>query len=289
MRGGFKMEKVGLVLEGGGLRGAYTAGVLAWFIDHDIHFDYVVGISSGALYGSMFAMGKKEAMKTAAIEIATHWRNKGIGPLLFERTFIGYDYLFDTLQNGLDYPIKKMNEIDTEVEIGVYDIEAEKTIWVNQDQIAAEPDFVQAACTLPIVGRAVNINGKKYMDGGVTTMIPIHKSIEKGCTKHVIVTTKSADYVREEQGFVQKNALRFLYRNSPKLVEDFEARKEVYYQERAQIDNLVAKREAVYLYPSKELGVSRFGGDKDKYESLFNLAYSDCEQRKETLLRFSEK
>lgn len=283
------MEKIGLVLEGGGLRGAYTAGVLAWFIDNDVHFDYVVGISSGALYGSMYAMGKKESMKKTALEVSTHWRNIGLGPLFFERTFIGYNYLFDTLQNGLDYPIKQMNEVETEVEIGVYDIEAEKTIWVNQDGIAKNPDFVKAACTLPIVGRSVLINGKKYMDGGVTTMIPLHKSIEKGCTKHVVVTTKSADFVREDQGFLQKHALRFLYRKSPRLIEDFEARKEVYYQERAKIDELVDKRQAVYLYPSKELGVSRFGGDKEKFVNLYNLAYADCEQRKESLLRFAKK
>lgn len=280
------MEKIGLVLEGGGLRGAYTAGVLAWFLDQDIHFDYVVGISSGALYGTMYSMEKKETMKMAALDIVAHWRNKGMGPLFYERTFVGYDFLFDTLRNKLDYPLEAMNKIETEVEIGVYDIEAEETIWVNQDGIAEEPDFVQAACTLPIVGRAVKINGKKYMDGGVTTMIPIHKSIEKGCTKHVVVTTKSADFVREDQSFLQRNALRFLYRKSPRLVEDFEARRVVYYQERAKIDELVEKDEAVYLYPSKEIGVSRFGGTREQFEELYNLALEDCEARKESLLQF---
>lgn len=282
------MEKIGLVLEGGGLRGAYTAGVLAWFLEQEIQFDYVVGISSGALYGSMYAMGKEETMKTAAIDVATHWRNKGIGPLFYERTFVGYNYLFDTLRNDLDYPIEQMNKIKTEIEIGVYDIEAEKTIWIDQNGIAENPDFVQAACTLPIVGRAVVIDGKKYMDGGVTTMIPIHKSIEMGCTKHVVVTTKSADYVRGDQSFLQKNALRALYRNSPQLIKDFESRRVVYYQERAKIDELVEKKQAVYLYPSKELGVSRFGGEKEQFEELYNLAFKDCEFRKDVLMKFKK-
>ena len=280
------MEKVGLLLEGGGLRGAYTAGVLAWFLEQDIHFDYVVGISSGALYGSMYAMDKEETLRTTALEISTHWRNKGFGALFYERTFIGYNYLFDRIRNTTDYPIEKMNEIKTEVEIGVYDIEAEETIWIDNEGISKHPEFVKAACTLPIVGRSVLIEGKKYMDGGVTTMIPIHKSIERGCTKHVVVTTKSADFVREDQGFIQKNALRLMYRKSPQLITDFEARREVYYQERAKIDELVEKHEAVYLYPSKELGVSRFGGDKEQFEELYDLAFADCEFRKEALLQF---
>ena len=280
------MEKTGLVLEGGGLRGAYTAGVLSWFLDHDIHFDYIVGISSGALYGSMYAMDKKETMKTAALDISTHWRNKGLGPLLYERTIIGYNYLFNSLKLNTDYPLEKINEIKSEIDIGVYDIEQEETIWINKDGIAKHPEWVKAACTLPLVGRAVKIDGKKYMDGGVTTMIPIHKSIEKGCTKHVVVTTKSADFVREDQPFAQKHALRMVYRNSPQLIHDFEARREVYYQERAKIDELVEKDEAVYLYPSKEVGVSRFGGSKEQFEELYNLAYRDCEARKESLLEF---
>lgn len=280
------MEKVSLVLEGGGMRGAYTAGVLSWFIDQDLHFDYIVGISSGALYGSMFALGKKDTLKLSSIDVATHWRNVGLGPILFERTLVGYDYMFDTVTKEMDYPLESINKISGDIDIGVYDIAEEKTIWVNQDDVAKHPDYVKAACTLPIVGKAVKIEGKKYMDGGITTMIPLDKSIEKQCTKHIVVTTKSADYVRKDQGFLEKHLLRFVYRKSPKLIEGFESRKDVYYHERAKIDELVDRGEAVYLYPSREVGVSRFGGDRDKFEDLFNLAYEDCERRKDEILSF---
>lgn len=282
------MEKKGLVLEGGGMRGAYTAGVLAWFLDHDIEFDYIVGISSGALYGTMYAMNKKEAMRETSTDIATRPKNTGLGALLNEGTLVGYDYMFATAKEELDYPLDQMDTVKSKVEIGVYDMENEETIWVDQHEIADNPDFVKAACTLPIVGRSVKINGKKYMDGGVTTMIPLEKSIEENCTKHVVVTTKSQDFVRKEQNFFQKWLLRFVYRKSPQLVKDFESRRDVYYEERAHIDRLVDEGKAMYMYPSQELGVSRFGGDREKFLNLYNLAYEDCERRKEELLAFTK-
>lgn len=280
------MKKIGLVLEGGGMRGAYTAGVLNWFLAHDVEFDYVVGISSGALYGSMFTLKKAETLEKSSVDFATDKNNVGWRPLFKEGTIVGYDHMFDTVSQNLDYPLEKLDQITEKLEIGVYDIAAEKTIWVNQHDIAKHPEYVKAACTLPVFGKAVDIEGRKYMDGGITTMIPLEKSIEEGCTHHVVVTTKSKDYVRKEQGFLQKHFLRFFYRKSPQLVKDFEQRRRVYYQERALIDELVEKDEAIYLYPTQEVGVSRFGGDLEKFQALYKLAWNDCEAQKERLLSF---
>ena len=124
------------------------------------------------------------------------------------------------------------------------------------------------------------------MDGGVTTMIPVDQSIAKGCEKHFIVTTKSADFVRKPQGFLQRNLLRFLYRKHPKLVQDFESRTDVYYEERAVIDELVESKKAMTVHPSREVGVSRFGGSKEQFDELFKMAHADCDAIHDDLLAF---
>lgn len=280
-----KKEKIGLVLEGGGMRGAYTAGVLAWFLDNDFKFDYIVGISSGALYGSMFAMGKKETLKDASIYYATDKKNVGLRSLFTEGTLVAYDYMFDTLSTKLDYPLEEMDQIDMDMDVGVYDYDKQETVWVDQKAVAKYPDYIKAACTLPIFGKPVTIEGVPYMDGGITTMIPVTKSLEKGCDKHVIVTTKSQNYVRKPQGFLEKHFLRLRYRNKPALVEAFENRRDVYYEERDLINSLVTEKKAVYLYPSEELGVGRFSGTHEQFQALFDLAYKDCEARKEALYK----
>ena len=196
------MKKLGLVLEGGGMRGAYTAGVLDWLLENEIYFDYVVGISSGALYATMYAQKDRNALREASIEIAADKRNVGMKAIMAEKTIVGYNFLFDQIKNKSKFDLTKQNDTEIKVEIGVYDINEQETIWVNSEEIAEHPKMVQAACTLPIFGRAVNIDGKPYMDGGVTTMIPIERSLEAGCEnlQSLSVTLKA------EQMFTMKSA-----------------------------------------------------------------------------------
>lgn len=280
------MGKIGLVLEGGGMRGAYTAGVLDWLIEHDMMFDYVVGISSGALYAGMYVVKQREALYKASVQVAADKRNVGLQAIKNEKTIVGYEFLYKTITEDLDYPISELGNQGIECDIGVYDIDAEETVWIDQHQVAKEPRFIQAACTLPIVGSKVTINGRDYMDGGITTMIPVDKSIAKGCEKHFVITTKSADFVRKPQGFFQKHLLRFVYRKHPKLIADFEDRTEVYYQERDTIKQLVDEKKAMTLHPSKEVGVSRFGGSQEQFQELFDMAHADCDAIHDELLEF---
>lgn len=280
------MEKIGLVLEGGGMRGAYTAGVLDWLLENELYFDYVSGISSGAMYAAMYMLRKRETLHSAAVNVAADPRNVGIKAIRAEKTIVGYEFLYNEVTKNLDFPLESIDKIEGDIEIGVYDMKEQKTIWVDKHQIAQDPKFIQAACVLPIFGKQVKIKGKYYMDGGITTMIPIEQSIAAGCTKHMVVTTKSSDYVRKEQNFFQKHLLRFVYRKFPQLIHDFEARKTVYYEERERIDALVEEGNGLYMFPTQELGVSRFGGDAVRFQQLFDIARADCEARRDEIVAF---
>ena len=276
-------KKIALVLEGGGMRGAYTAGCLSWLLDQNYEFDVVIGISSGSLYGAMFALGKKETLHLASTEKAADKKNSGFWAVINEGQVVGYDHMFDTLFKEVDFPVEDLHKIKGEYYAGVYDLSAQDTIWISKDDMDPEGQFIKAACTLPIMGRSVKINGKKYMDGGITTMIPLEKSIEFGCDAHVVVSTKSADFVRKPQKRITYWAMRFVYRKYPKLIESFEARTEKYYEERALIEKLEDEKKAINLFPSKEVGVGRFGGTKEQYDELYALAYKDCDARKEEI------
>ncbi len=274
------MKKLGLVLEGGGMRGAYTAGVLAWMLENGYEADVVIGISSGSLYGAMYALNRPDIMKKISIEKAASWRNSGLGPLLLEGQVVGYNYMFETVMDEVQLPVDKLHEFKGEYYAGVYSLKDQKTIWISKDQMDPKGRYIRAACTLPVMGRSVKIDGNKYMDGGITTMIPLEQSIEKGCDAHIVVSTKSADYVRKPQKRITYLAMRFLYRKYPKLVESFEARTEKYYEERALIEKLEQEKKAINLYPSKEVGVDRFGGSLEQYQELWDLAFTDCEARR---------
>jgi len=281
--------KTGLVLEGGGLRGAYTAGVLSWFLDHNVKVDYAAGISSGAEHMCSYLQENKEMLKEVSVKWAGSATKIGLEPLIKEGSLVGYDYLFDyILKEIIPLDLVKLKKAKIHAEFGVYDLSICKTVWVSVKDMDDDFKLLRAACTLPLAGKPVEYQGKKYIDGGVTTMIPIERSIEYGCNRHFVVTTKDASFVRKPTGAVTNTLIKFIYRKYPALIKDLYARTEVYYKERKVVDQLVEEGNCLYLYPSVDLGVGRFSGKLKELEALYELGYQDCENRKEEIIRFAK-
>ncbi len=281
------MSKIGLVLEGGGMRAAYTAGVLNWLIDHDIEFSFVVGISSGALLAAPFVLKDKKALKDLAVVYAANKENIGWTPILREGAPVGYNYIFDHVINKqLKLSAKAVRNASTPLEFGVYDLFDSKTLWLTNKDIDDEWKFIQAACTLPIAGRAVWINNRRYLDAGINSMLPIKRSIANGCDKHIVVTTKTQDFVRKPNHPIMQFILDLMYIRYPKMRREFRERTGVYYQEKAQIEALEEENKAIFIKPSIDIGVKRFSGDPEQLQRLYDLAYQDMETQKERLLAF---
>ena len=284
------MKKVGIVLEGGGMRGAYTAGVLSWLLKNNFKADIVVGISSGAMYGAFYAADQEELMKKAAIEIAPDKDNVGLRPFLREGQLVAYDRLYDQELYKAGFDNKRLLNSFAEFECGVYSLDSYTTLWKTNKDVAENGSWIKAACALPIFGRFVKIKDSLYTDGGVTTMIPVGRALEKEVDHLIVITTKSPEYVRPQfpkyQIWLLKN---IIYRKHPQLVKDFLSRTEVYYQERKLVDELVRNKKALNLYPTRETGVTRYKGNRDQFENLFQLAYDNCEEHRQTIESFFKK
>ncbi|NLA78349.1 MAG: patatin family protein [Erysipelothrix sp.] len=284
------MSKYGLVLEGGGLRSAYTAGILNWFIDHDVHFDFVAGVSSGALLAVPFVTRNRQAIKDLATIHAASKENVGLHPLLKEGNFVGYNYLIDkVVPNQLKLSVDEVRNAPTPFEMGVYDIYASKTFWMRNTEMDDHWKFLQAALTLPIAGRAVKIKGRKYMDAGVNCMIPTKRSIANGCDKHVIITTKPKDFVRKDNHPALQLLLDLIYFKYPILKREFRERTGVFNDEIALAERLEKENNAIFLRPTKNLGIKRFSGDLDQLVHLYELGYQQMETEKERMLDFMKK
>lgn len=279
-----------LVLEGGGLRGAYTAGVLAWFLDNQIKIDYIVGISSGAQYLCNYLIGDAKELKEVSVKWAGAYFEKGLKPLLREGNLVGYDKLFDEVLlkiAPLDLAVLKAAKIKGE--FAVYDLAAGTTTWIKAQDLDPELRLLKAACTLPGFSKAVDYQGAKLIDGGVTTMIPIDQSLKNGIDKHIVISTKTNDYVRKPISKMTRLILWVFYHKYPKLRADLKLRAPRYYQEKAQVDALVNQGLALKINPSYDTGISRFGGDLEKLEELFNLGYQDAEHLRKEIKEFVEK
>lgn len=282
--------KTAIVLEGGGLRGAYTAGVCAWFIENNIEFDIHIGISSGAMHAFSMAMKDVKLLHDSSVDYSVDPNNVGIRAFLREGTPVGYNYMFDTiLTKELNMTADRLRSIKPLVEFGVYRLSIQKTEWFNQHDLDDKIKLLQAACTLPIAGRNVKVDGEWFMDGGVTTMIPVERALEHNVDKMIVVTTKPGNFVRKDNGKVTQFLLDVLYNKYKTLLQDFRKRKDVYNYEMDLVRKLEKEGKIVHLQPSRDFGAKRFSATLEQVQNMFDLGKSDCEAKKEYIINFLQK
>ena len=280
--------KTSLVLEGGGLRGAYTAGALAWLIDQGIEFDHAYGISTGAVWLANYLMKSKENLYDYSVEGITDKRIVGLKPLLRCGRIVDYDFLFNHImveERGFDIsPLKKCR---TKAYIGLYDLGIGKTEYHPIQKMDLRQ--LEASTSLPIIGKIIVDDGKELLDGGITDMIPIEQSIKDGCNRNLIITTKPGDYERKPAKAAVVQLMKMTYPQCPAIAEDYRIRHLNYRNQISLIKELVDKKEAVYVFPSRSSNVTRLGGKREDLEELFALGMSDMEARKEEVRSLLQK
>lgn len=275
-------KKISLVLEGGGMRGAYTAGCLSWFIDEGIEFDGGYGISTGALHLVTFLSKNKEYLKTISTEILPSKDAIGLGSIIKEKQIVDYNKMFERVTK-LGFDLNKI-ETKTKAKIGLYDLGVGKTIYMPFEKLTYK--LLIAACSLPLLGKVTKDNGHEYLDGGITDMIPIEESMRDGYTKHFIIATKPLTYERRPANKLVVKLMKAVYKNCENIGKDYEVRHVNYVKQISLIKTLVEKGEAIYRYPTGEVKVTRLGGKKEDMIDLFNMGRSDMEKQREEIYSF---
>lgn len=277
-----KKLKTALVLEGGGMRGAYTAGALTWLIDNKIEFDACYGISTGAVHLCNFLLKDKKNLKNFSCEYINAPKTIGFNAFLKTGRIVDYDGLFEiALKQGFD--IKALNSLKKKGKIGVYDLNKGETIFLDIQDININE--LKAACTLPIIGKVVKEKGRDIFDGGITEMIPINESIKDKNNVHLIITTKPIDYVRKKANPFVVFVMKLIYPRWQSVGNDYAIRHLNYVSQINTINELNNSNKALYCYPTKKSSVTRLGGSKQDLLELFNLGYSDMENRKKEIYK----
>lgn len=282
------MSKISLVLEGGGMRGAYTAGALAWLLENNIEFDNSYGISTGAVHLASFLLKDEKILHDTSTEYIADSRIVGLKAVLQEGRIVSYDLLFSKiLKDEVKYPFEKLKDIKHNAKIGLYDLDEGKTIYYPLQELGSTG--LKAACSLPILGKVVKFINKRFLDGGITEMIPIKEAIKDGNNKHLVITTKPLNYERKKAPFIIRLLMRIYYLRTPAIARDYSVRHLNYEEQIGMVKDLADKKEALYFYPSKDLKVSRLSGDPVVLNELYQLGYSDMEKRKEEIFDLVSK
>ena len=280
--------KTSLVLEGGGLRGAYTAGALTWLIDNGIEFDASYGISTGAVHLTNYLMKHTEDLLDFSVFGITDSRIQGPKAILRCGKLVDYDFLFDhILKEEKKYDISDLKTCKSEGFIGIYELDKGKTVYYSTRDISYKE--LEASTSLPILGTIVEENGKQMHDGGITDMIPIKKAVEDGCNRHLVITTKPGDYVRKPAKAFVVWLMKMMYPQCKNISEDYRIRHLNYADQISLIRQLEEDKQAVYVFPSRHSKVTRLGGTSDELKELFDLGYSDMEDKREAIMALVKK
>lgn len=282
-------SNIGLVLEGGGFRGCYTAGALKWLSDNNIYIKYSASISATTAYAFCYATERIKEMEYVSTVAIKDRGVSGIRPIFKEGGLIGMGYLQEKYlkpfhKEALEY----LRQTDREVEIGLFNMDKEVLEYYGKNDFNDAGDHIKASCVLPLSGKMTTIDGQRFLDGGIRTMVSIERSIATGHDKNLVIVTKDKDYVRKPNGFILDKMLKLVYHKYPTMLANIDDRVESYYHEMGMVEDLEKQGKALLIRPSRDCGVTRLSGSYEQLKELFDLGYQDMEDRREDIFKFLE-
>ncbi len=279
--------KVGLVLEGGGMRGLYTAGVLDAFLDAGIKVDGLISVSAGALFGVNFLSGQKGRA------------------LRYNKRFIGnknYISFLSWLKTG-NMVNKEMAYYKIPMELDVFDqeafaqsgvpfyvtvtnLETGQAEYPKIDHVFDQMEYLRASSALPLISKIVEIDGNKYLDGGLTDSIPVDFARSLGFDKLIVILTQPLDYRKKPSS---GRLYRLFYKDYPKFVEVAFKRYQHYNDTVERIAKLEAAGDIYVIRPDQALDIGRLERDPDKLEAAYTLGLEDGQGHQTALQKYLEE
>ena len=234
-------DKTGLVLEGGGLRGIFTAGVLDFFLEKNIKFDNCIGVSAGACHACSYLAKQHKRAFDVSVDYLDDKRYCTLYSLIKTGDLFDVDLVYNEIPNKLN-PIdnETFKENKTKFQAVITNCETGEAEYPEVKDFDKDTIYVRASSSLPLLSRMVKINGNVYLDGGVSDSIPIKKSMENGNTKNVVVLTRDKSYRKKQSALGKITAIR--YKKFPKFVELMNTRYSRYNEVLDYIDELEKKR-----------------------------------------------
>lgn len=283
-------KKTGLVLQGGGMRGAFTAGVLDVFMEHHISFSYVVGTSAGGLNGVNFISGDIGRGKYVTCEMVHDKKFLSVKNLLLKGSLFDFKYLLFTLpeKNILPFNSKTYEENPTEFLVACTGMEDGQARYFKKGECRDFWNAIAASASLPLLAKPVEVDGKLYLDGGPTAPIPFKKAFEDGCEKVVVVGTREPGYRKKPLKESYKRLCKRFYRAYPKFIESYNRSAEAYNDDANEMENLQKEGKLLLVQPAFPVTVSQTEKDEKALLALYLEGRRIAEENLDSLRDYLE-
>ena len=278
---------IALVLQGGGTRGAFTAGVLDVLMEHGIQFNYVIGTSAGALNAVNYISGDIGRSRKVSTELMLDRKFVGKWNMIVHRGIFNFDYLFHVVpKTKLPFNAQAYESSNVTFVVAATRMEDGFPVYFNRKDFDDFYPAIAASASLPLVSRPVKVGNGYYLDGGVSAAIPFRKPFADGYQKVVIVETRALGYEKPNPSKKKLRLAKFLYRRFPGFLDGYRIEGDIYNKDEELILRLQADGKAFVIRPDVPPQVTRTEKDQKKLNALYETGRQVMERHLEDLLVF---
>lgn len=278
--------KTGLVLEGGAMRGLFTSGILDVFMEQGVVFDGAVGVSAGACFGCNLKSRQMGRALRYNLRFANDKRYCSLHSLLTTGDIYNADFCYRRIPDELDlfdYEALKANPM--EFYMAVTDINTGKPVYPKLiDGNRKELQWMRASASMPLVSRPVEIDGGKYLDGGMSDSVPLSFMESVGYKRNVVILTQPRDYVKSPNKLMW--LMRIVLRKYPKLLEAMANRHNMYNDETRYVFEQEKQGNALVLCPDEPLGISRTEKNTAELQRVYDMGRKMAIERLDEIKNF---
>jgi predicted patatin/cPLA2 family phospholipase len=281
-----KENKIGLVLEGGGHRGIYTAGILDVFAENKISFDAIMGVSAGCVHGASFLSGQIGRSLRYTTKYCDNPNYMGFRSLITTGNFFNEDFCYYKLPEILDpFDNDAFDKNPTQFFAVCTDVKTGNPIYHECESLKGEKiKWLQASASMPLVSKIVKVDDELLLDGGISDSIPIKKMQEMGFEKNIVILTQEKGYAKKANSLLP--IIKRVYKKYPELIKAVEKRHLVYNQQLEYLEEQEKSGKVIIIRPSEKPVASRTEKDKQKILETYNLGKKDALSMLENIIEY---
>ncbi|MDO5130382.1 MAG: patatin family protein [Prevotellaceae bacterium] len=267
------IRKTGLVLEGGGMRGVFTSGVLDAFMKYDLYFNYVVAVSAGACNGLSYISRQPRRARLSNIDMLVKYNYIGLRHLVTQGCIFDPELLYDRFPNELiPYDYDTYFASPSTFEMVVTNCNTGRAEYLTEKDGDRQRllDICRASSSLPYVSNVIDVDGQPYLDGGIVDSIPVGRAIDMGYDRNVLVLTRNRGYRNTSK---DRKIPKFIYKKYPRLRVALSRRIAEYNHQLDMVEEMEDKGLVDVIRPLRPMDVDRIEKDEKKLEALYEEGF----------------
>ena len=283
------MSKTGLVLEGGGMRGLFTAGILDVLMENNVTFDGVVGVSAGATFGCNFKSHQIGRVLRYNMSQRKNPKYMGIRSLIKTGDYVGGEYSYHILPTQLDiFDFEAFEKNPTEFHIVATNVKTGEPVYRRLDKIDyTGMEWIRASASMPIISKPVVIGDLALLDGGISDSIPLKYFENEGFTKNVVILTQPKGFKKKLTKLMP--VFKTTMRKYPAIIEGMSKRHLMYNRELEYITQQQEAGNCMVICPSDTLPIGRTDLNPKKMQNVYDMGRKAGEDNLESIRKFIEK